>query len=144
MKNKRTASRLLYGLYRWQAGRCVLLFVRIGIAKVDWRRGDGKVNECSVRVIFKSVNVSLCKAYNVTGTKALSRIVREEQETAALKGIDALKVLPAARRAEIANEIWRGYNKRLHQQGFELFTKIREHFAALAAWSGCILRVGVL
>ena len=37
--------------------------------------------------------------------------------TEALKGIDALKALSAERRREIANEIWTGYNKRLHQQG---------------------------
>jgi hypothetical protein len=37
--------------------------------------------------------------------------------TEVLKGIDALKVLSAERRREIANEIWTGYNKRLHQQG---------------------------
>ena len=45
----------------------------------------------------------------------------------ALKSVEALKVLPAARRAEIANEIWKGYNQRLHQQGFEMFTELAWH-----------------
>ena len=45
----------------------------------------------------------------------------------ALKGVEALKVLPAARRTEIANEIWKGYNQRLHQQGFEMFTELAWH-----------------
>ena len=30
-----------------------------------------------------------------------------------------MKALSAERRREIANEIWTGYNKRLHQQGFK-------------------------
>ena len=52
----------------------------------------------------------------------------------ALKSVEALKVLPAARRAEIANEIWKGYNQRLHQQDFE---KIREQ-AVEVLWRGCV------
>ena len=45
----------------------------------------------------------------------------------AVKGIDALKRLPAATRNELVTRLWRGYNERLHQQGFEQFTEIMWH-----------------
>lgn len=58
---------------------------------------------------------------NYAGDKVFAKGAVNE----ALKGIEALKVLPAERRREIANEIWTGYNKRLHQQGFETFTELK-------------------
>ena len=42
----------------------------------------------------------------------------------ALSGIEAFQKLPAEIRNEFVNSIWTGYNRRLHSQGFELFTDI--------------------
>ena len=46
---------------------------------------------------------------------------------AALLDIDALKELTPEQRDEIEHTLWRGYNGRLHQEGYDIFTKIMRH-----------------
>ena len=42
----------------------------------------------------------------------------------ALKGIEAWSSVPSQIRRGLENDLWRGYNMRLHAQGYELFTEV--------------------
>ncbi|MBE6629394.1 MAG: hypothetical protein E7624_00910 [Ruminococcaceae bacterium] len=55
------------------------------------------------------------------------KVFAKKDVAAALKGIDAFAKLPADIRNDFINRIWTGYNKRLHAQGFEMFTEITWH-----------------
>ena len=75
----------------------------------------------------ETVTISKGELAKLHANYAGDKVFAKGAVTEALKGIDALKVLSAERRREIANEIWTGYNKRLHQQGFEMFTELAWH-----------------
>ncbi|MBQ8341880.1 MAG: hypothetical protein IJY22_05865 [Clostridia bacterium] len=87
---------------------------------------EGKVR-FSRNVTGETVTISKGEMAKLHANYAGDKVFAKGAVTEALKGIDALKVLSAERRREIANEIWTGYNKRLHQQGFELFTELAWH-----------------
>ncbi|MBE6691094.1 MAG: hypothetical protein E7590_07440, partial [Ruminococcaceae bacterium] len=81
----------------------------------------------SRNVTGETVTISKGEMAKLHANYAGDKVFAKGAVTEALKGIDALKALSAERRREIANEIWTGYNKRLHQQGFELFTELAWH-----------------
>ena len=85
---------------------------------------SGKVSR-SRNVTGETVQLSKGELAKLHANYAGDKVFAKGAVTEALKGIDALKVLPAERRREIANEIWPGYNKRLHQSGFEAFTELK-------------------
>ncbi|MBQ8340957.1 MAG: hypothetical protein IJY22_01095, partial [Clostridia bacterium] len=87
---------------------------------------DGGVRR-SRNVTGETVTISKGEMAKIHANYAGDKVFAKGAVTEALKGIDALKVLSAERRREIANEIWTGYNKRLHQQGFEMFTELAWH-----------------
>ncbi|MBQ5362314.1 MAG: hypothetical protein IIU63_03110, partial [Clostridia bacterium] len=55
------------------------------------------------------------------------KVFVKKDVTTALKGIEALQGLPAEVRNDFINRVWTGYNKHLHQQGFERFTEVIWH-----------------
>lgn len=57
---------------------------------------------------------------NYAGEKVFAR----QSVVAAVKKIDAFNKLPGSMRNEFINRLWKGYNERLHQQGFDFFTEI--------------------
>ena len=87
---------------------------------------SGKVRR-SRNVTGETVTISKGEMAKLHANYAGDKVFAKGAVTEALKGIDALKVLSAERRREIANEIWTGYNKRLNEQGFAMFTEIMWH-----------------
>ena len=57
---------------------------------------------------------------NYAGEKVFAR----QSVVEAVKKIDAFNKLPGSLRNEFINRLWKGYNERLHQQGFDFFTEI--------------------
>ena len=55
------------------------------------------------------------------------KVFTKKKVSEALKTIDALQALPAKVRNDLADHLWRGYNERLNQQGFDLYTEIMWH-----------------
>ena len=60
---------------------------------------------------------------NYAGEKVFAR----QSVVEAVKKIDAFNKLPGSLRNEFINRLWKGYNERLHQQGFEQFTEVMWH-----------------
>lgn len=55
------------------------------------------------------------------------KVFTKKDVATAVKSIDALQKLPAATRNELVTHLWRGYNERLNEQGFDMFTEIMWH-----------------
>ena len=55
------------------------------------------------------------------------KVFTKKEVAAAISTIDALQKLPAAMRNELVTHLWRGYNERLNEQGFEQFTEVMWH-----------------
>ena len=55
------------------------------------------------------------------------KVFTKKEVAAAISTIDALQKLPAKERSELSTYLWRGYNERLNEQGFEKFTEIMWH-----------------
>ncbi len=55
------------------------------------------------------------------------KVFTKKNVSEALKVVDALQALPAKVRNDFADHLWRGYNERLNQQGFDLYTEIMWH-----------------
>jgi hypothetical protein len=55
------------------------------------------------------------------------KVFTKKEVAAAISTIDALQKLPAKERSVLSTYLWRGYNERLNEQGFEQFTEIMWH-----------------
>lgn len=75
----------------------------------------------------ETVTISKGEMAKLHANYAGDKVFIKKDVAAAIKTIDALQKLPAAMRNELVTRLWRGYNERLNEQGFAMFTEIMWH-----------------
>ena len=81
----------------------------------------------SRNVTGETVTISKGEMAKLHANYAGDKVFAKKDVAAAVKTIDALQKLPAAMRNELVTHLWTGYNERLNQQGFEMFTELAWH-----------------
>ena len=81
----------------------------------------------SRNVTGETVTISKGEMAKLHANYAGDKVFIKKDVAAAIKTIDALQKLPAAMRNELVTRLWRGYNERLNEQGFAMFTEIMWH-----------------
>ncbi len=74
-----------------------------------------------------TVTISKGEMAKLHANYAGDKVFAKKSVADALASIDAFQKLPTKIREDFVNSIWRGYNVRLNQQGFDLFTELAWH-----------------
>ncbi len=87
---------------------------------------SGKVSR-SRKVTGEMVTISKGELAKLHANYAGDKVFARKSVTEAVATIDALQKVPGKLRQELVNDLWKGYNERLHSQGFDLFTELMWH-----------------
>ena len=93
------------------------------IAKMD----EEPERQYSRKTTGETVTLSKGELAKLHANYAGEKVFARQSVVAAVKKIDAWSKLPGSLRNEFINRLWKGYNERLHQQGFEQFTEVMWH-----------------
>ncbi len=93
---------------------------------VNDKKNFGRI-KYSRKATGDTVTISKGEMAKLHANYAGDKVFTKKEVAEALASIDAFQKLPAKIREDFVNSIWRGYNQRLHQQGFDLFTELAWH-----------------
>ena len=85
----------------------------------------GKVSRS--RNVSETVTLSKGQIAALRANYEGDKVFTKKEVAVAISTIDALQKLPVKERSELVTHLWRGYNERLNEQGFEQFTEIMWH-----------------